>query len=132
MYRLPLVLASVAVPVLAACGGDDRKDIEQTVRDFVRATDQRDADAFCDELVTQEFLEQTTGAVGDGAKEACRQQLTAVTGLRLKLVRIGRTEIDGDRAVVRAVLEAQGRRQDRLLRLKREDGDWKLAGGRGG
>jgi hypothetical protein len=129
--RLPLVLATVAVLLFAACGGDDREEIEQTVRDFVRATDQRDADAFCDELVTQEFLEQSTGATGDKAKEACKQQLTAVTGLRVKLVRIRKTEIDDDRAEVSVVLETQGRRQARLLRLKREDGDWKLAGGRG-
>jgi hypothetical protein len=29
------------------------------------------------------------------------------------------------------VLETQGRRDVRLLRLRQEDGDWKLAGGRG-
>ncbi|HEY6775953.1 MAG TPA: hypothetical protein VI122_05535 [Thermoleophilaceae bacterium] len=131
MTRLPLVLATIAVLLLAACGGDDRKDVEQTVRDFVRATDQRDADMFCDELVTQEFLEQSTGATGDRAKDACKEQLTAVTGLRVKLVRIRRIEIDDDRARASVVLETQGRRQARLLRLKREDGDWKLAGGGG-
>ena len=131
MSRLPLVLAIAAALLLAACGGDDRDDVEQTVRDFVRATDQRDADVFCDELVTQEFLEQSTGATGDRAKDACKQQLTAVTGLRVKLVRIRKIEIDDDRAKVSVVLETQGRRQPRLLRLKREDGDWKLAGGRG-
>jgi predicted lipid-binding transport protein (Tim44 family) len=129
--RLPLVLATVAAFLIAACGGDDRKDVEQTVRDFVRATDHRDADAFCDELVTQEFLEQSTGATGDRAKDACKQQLRAVTGLRVKLVRIRTIDIDEDRATVTAVLQTQGRRQPRLLRLKREDGDWKLAGGRG-
>jgi len=129
--RLPLVLVTIAVLLLAACGGDDRKDVEQTVRDFVRATDQRDADMFCDELVTQEFLEQSTGATGDRAKDACKEQLTAVTGLRVKLVRIRRIEIDDDRARASVVLETQGRRQARLLRLKREDGDWKLAGGGG-
>lgn len=131
MTRLPLVLVTIAVLLLAACGGDDRKDVEQTVRDFVRATDQRDADMFCDELVTQEFLEQSTGATGDRAKDACKQQLTAVTGLRVKLVRIRKIEIDDDRARASVVLETQGRRQARLLRLKREDGDWKLAGGGG-
>ena len=131
MARLPLLLATVAVLLVAACGSDDKEDVEQTVRDFVQATDQRDADTFCDELVTQEFLEQSTGATGDQAKDACKQQLAAVTGLRVELVRIRKIEIDGDRARVTVVLETQGRRQARLLRLKREDGDWKLAGGRG-
>jgi Domain of unknown function (DUF4878) len=130
--RLPLVLAVAAVLLPVACGGDDREKVEQTVRDFVRATDRRDADQFCDELVTQEFLEQSTGATGDQARDACKQQLKAVTGLRIELVRIREIEIDGDRAEVTAVLKTQGRRDVRLLRLTQEDGDWKLAGGRGG
>jgi predicted lipid-binding transport protein (Tim44 family) len=127
--RIALICLLVAV---AGCGGgDDKSDAEQTVRDFVQATKDRDADKFCDELVTQEFLEQSTGATGDRAKDACKQQLTAVAGLRVKLARIRQIEIDDDRAKVSVVLETQGRRQARLLRLKREDGDWKLAGGRG-
>ena len=131
MSRLAPVLAAVTALLLAACGGDDTEEVEQTVRDFVRATDERDVDTFCDELVTQEFLEQSTGATGEKAGEACKQQLRAVTGLRLELVRIRKIEIDGDRAAVTAVLETQGRRDVRLLRLRQEDGDWKLAGGRG-
>jgi hypothetical protein len=129
--RLAPVLAAAAALLLGACGGDDREEVEQTVRDFVRATDERDVDTFCDELVTQEFLEQSTGATGEKAGDACKQQLRAVTGLRLELVRIRKIEIDGDRAAVTAVLETQGRRDVRLLRLRQEDGDWKLAGGRG-
>jgi hypothetical protein len=129
--RLAPVLAAATALLLAACGGDDREEVEQTVRDFVRATDQRDVDTFCDELVTQEFLEESTGATGEKAGDACKQQLRAVAGLRIELVRVSKTEIDGDRAVVTAVLETQGRRDVRLLRLREEDGDWKLAGGRG-
>jgi hypothetical protein len=127
----PPVLAIAAALLLAGCGGNDREDIKQTVRDFVQATDARDADKFCSDLVTQEFLEQTTGATGDKAMEACRQQLSAVTGLRIRLVRIGGIEIDGERATARVLLETQGRRDVRLLRLRKEDGDWRLAGGRG-
>jgi hypothetical protein len=127
----PPVLAIAAALLLAGCGGNDREDIKQTVRDFVQATDARDADKFCGDLVTQEFLEQTTGATGDKAMEACRQQLSAVTGLRIRLVRIGGIEIDGERATARVLLETQGRRDVRLLRLRKEDGDWRLAGGRG-
>jgi Domain of unknown function (DUF4878) len=132
MSRLPLVLAAAAAALLlAGCGGDDREEVEQTVRDFVRATDQRDADTFCGELVSQEYLEQSTGTSGDGAEDACKEQLRAITGLRIELVRIRKTEIDGDQAVVTAVLKTQGRRDVRQLRLSKEGGDWKLAGGRG-
>jgi hypothetical protein len=132
MSRLPLVLVAAAVALLlAGCGGDDREEVEQTVRDFVRATDHRDVDTFCGELVSEEYLEQSTGTTGNKAKDACKDQLRAITGLRIALVRIRKTEIDGDRATVTAVLKTQGRRDVRQLRLSKEGGDWKLAGGRG-
>ncbi len=50
------------------------------MRDFVNATNERDADAFCDELFTQEFLESTTGASGDKAQDECRRQMKASAG----------------------------------------------------
>jgi hypothetical protein len=128
----PLVRRIALICLLAAvsgCGGDDKKDAEQTVRDFVQATRERDADKFCDELVTQEFLEQTIGATGDQAKESCKREFRNLSGLRVKLVRIVKTELDGDRANVTAVLDRQGQRIRQELRMKKEDGDWKLAGG---
>jgi hypothetical protein len=114
---------------LAACGGDDKKEVEQTVREFVKATDSRDADKFCGDLVSQEFLEQSTGAKGDSAQEACRSQLKSLKGIKVRLERIESTKVDGDNATVRTVLSTQGQRQDQVLRLRKEDGDWKLAGG---
>ena len=98
------------------------------MRDFVTATRERDADAFCDELVTREFLEQSIGTTGDKAVESCKREFKALTGVRLRLVRIVNTKIDGDTARVRAVLARQGQRIDQTLSLKKEDGDWKLAG----
>jgi Domain of unknown function (DUF4878) len=119
--------------MLAGCGGgDDREQVEQTVRDFVRATNERDAEAFCEDLVTQEFLEQSTGATGDNAKESCREQFSRLRGLRFDLVRITKTEIEDDTARVEAVLRTQGQVQDQVLRLEKEDGDWRLAGNPGG
>jgi len=132
VFRLALAIVVAGALSLAACGDDDdTEQVKQTVRQFVRATDEHDAGSFCGELVTQEFLEQSTGAVGDQAEDACKQQLTAVAGLRLRLVQIKGAEVDGDRARVTAVLETQGEREVRLLRLRKEDGDWKLAGGSG-
>jgi ketosteroid isomerase-like protein len=117
------------IALLAGCGGrDDKEEAEQTVRDFVTATRERDADAFCHELVTQEFLEQAIGATGDKATESCKREFRALTGIRVRLVRIAKTEVDGDTARVTAVLERQGQRLNQRLRLKKEDGDWKLAG----
>ena len=56
--------------LLAGCGGDDKKDAEQTVRDFVTALRERDADTFCEDLVTDEFLGQFSGATGDKARRS--------------------------------------------------------------
>ena len=124
--RVALICLLVAV---SGCGGgDDKEEAEQTVRDFVQATRERDADRFCDELVTQEFLEQTIGATGDKAKESCKREFRNLRGLRVTLVRIVTTEVDGDNATVTAVLDRQDQPIREKLRLKKEDGDWKLAG----
>ena len=52
------------------------------MRDFVEATNERDGDTFCGELVTQEFTEKATGATGDRAEDGLQQQLELTTGLR--------------------------------------------------
>jgi hypothetical protein len=115
--------------LLAGCGGDDKKDAEQTVRDFVTALRERDADTFCDDLVTEEFLGQFSGATGDKARESCKRELKSVTGLQdVRLVKVESTKVDGNEAAVTAVIERQGQRQRQVYRLKKEDGDWKLAG----
>jgi hypothetical protein len=128
---LPALFAVSALAlVLATCGGDDDKEeIEQTVRDFVSATNDRDGDTFCGEIVTQEFLEQSTGAKGDEAEDECKRQLESIEGLDVKLVEITKTEVDDDTATVRAVIEAQGDAKPQTLRLEKEDGEWKLTGG---
>lgn len=119
---------------MSGCGGEDGPESspQQTVRDFVEATNKRDAQRFCDELVTQPYLERSTGVKGEAARKACRTDFKALRGLRLKLVKIRATKIDGDRARVRVELEANGVKQVQLLRLREVDGRWKLAGGSGG
>jgi ketosteroid isomerase-like protein len=115
--------------LLAGCGGDDKKDAEQTVRDFVTALRERDADTFCDDLVTKEFLGQFSGATGDKAKESCKRELKSLTGLeKVRLVKVEGVKVSGDEATVTAVIERQGQRQRQVYRLKKEDGDWKLSG----
>jgi hypothetical protein len=123
------LLTAVAALALAACGSDDEEDLEQTVRDFVSASSEPDPEAFCGEMVTQEFLEQATGATGDRADDECRRQLEEAPGVDAELVEIRSTEIDGEEARVRAVIRAQGRSSTQTLRLEKEDGEWKLAGG---
>ena len=128
MARIVPIVCLAAL--LSGCGGggDDKEDAEQAVRDFVTATREKDSDAFCDELVTQEFLEQATGATGDQATQSCKREFDSLTGVNVRVVRIVRTEVNEDTARVTAVLARGEEELRQTLRLKKEDGDWKLAG----
>jgi hypothetical protein len=134
-------VARLAVPVclialLAGCGGgdggDDKQEAEQTVRDFVKAVNTHDADAYCDELITKEFREKTTFATGDKASESCKREFLALKGLHLRLERIVQTKIDGDRATITVRIGRLGSVAKQQIRLDKDGGDWKIAGGAGG
>ncbi len=123
---VPFVVLALLV---GACGGADEADPQQVVRDFVKATNARDGDRLCGDLLTQEYLEKATGATGDRAEAACERELALITGLRLRLVSIGDAKIDGNGATVRATISRGGQRTRQVFRLAKEDGSWKLLGG---
>jgi hypothetical protein len=127
---LPLLLLA-----LVGCGGDgddDPAEVRQTVRDFVQATNKLDGQKLCGDLLTQDYKEKATGATGDRADDACKQQLDVTARLHLKLISVGKPKIDGDNATVRVVMDTDGVQTPRLFRLEREDGRWKLSDGSGG
>ena len=128
MARIALVLA-LGVALSACGGGDDSKDAQQAVRDFVQATNTRDGDRLCGDLLSQDYMEKATGASGDKAEDACKDQLKLIKGLKLRLVSIGATTVDGDKATVRATIATGGQRANRRFQLAKEGGDWKLVGG---
>jgi hypothetical protein len=127
--RLALLIAACALLVGACGGGDDSAEVKQTVRDFVTATNARDGDKLCDDLLTQDYLEKATGATGGEARKACKQQLSLITGLKLRLIELGAPKIDGDSATVRATIATGSQQTPRSFHLQKEDGDWKLASG---
>jgi ketosteroid isomerase-like protein len=124
-----LVALTCLLAFVAGCGGDDKEDAEQTVRDFVKAVNERDADAYCDELITEEFLEKSTFAKGDRASESCKREFKAIKGLHIELVRIVSTTVHGDKATVVAVMRRPGGQIRQRLQLEKDGGDWKLSGG---
>jgi hypothetical protein len=128
---LPLVFA-LAAAGFAGCGGNDKDEVESTVRDFIKATNDRDADKWCGELVTKDFIEQATGATGDDAKDACKQQLKSLKRPELRLISIDRVKVDGDKAAATAALDTQGQRAPQTFRLEKQDGDWRITTGSGG
>jgi hypothetical protein len=128
--------AAAAILVLAlalgSCGGgggNGEEQARQVVRDFVTATNDHDGDRLCGKLLSDEYVKTATGATGDEGRAACKRQLDLLTGLKLKLVGIGRVTVNGDRATVHATLVAAGVRSGRVFDLKQEDGGWKLASG---
>jgi hypothetical protein len=127
--RFLIGLLASLVLVLPACGGNDEGEVKQTVREFVKATSERDADKWCGKLVTHEFLEQATGATGSKAEEACRQQFMAGKAPDIRLSKIGKPTIKGDKATVITTLDEQGQPRPQVFRLKKEDGDWRITSG---
>lgn len=126
--RAAATAACLALAALSGCGGgNDKEDAEQVVRDIADATSDSDGGKFCD-LVTDQFLEQSTGAKGDKAKDACKKQVDSLRNQNVKVNKITKTEVDGDKATVTAELESQGRKRPQVFNLKKEDGDFKLAG----
>ncbi len=132
MNRLhtPALAACAALLGFAGCGGgSDKEDVEEVVREVTQATSESDGEKFCG-LLTEQLLEQSTGAEGDKAEDACRKQIDARKKSSLKVTKITKTEIDGDRAEVTAELEMSGRRRPQVFHLKKEDGDFKLTAAR--
>jgi len=129
MARLACVALLLTLALSACGGGDDGDYAKQAVRDFVQATNDRDGDRLCGDLLSQEYMEKATGASGDHAQDACKQQLSLIKGLKLRLVAVGDARVDGDSATVRATIVTGGQRQSRSFQLAKEDGSWKLVGG---
>src|SRR3712207_3329861 len=94
--RPPRLVVTIVACALAAggCGGDDKGDVEQVVRDFAKATSERDGDTLCNDLVTQEFVEQVTLARGDAAKDACSKVIEQSKAAGFSIESIEKTVIE--------------------------------------
>lgn len=111
--RLPLIIA-VAV-LLAGCGAEPKP--EKIARDYVASTNPDKCD-----YVDLEFLERLTERRGKAARRACRD---ATMRFRPPQdVKVGRSEVKGNRAEVELVASGQ----DITVRLERREDRWLVSG----
>jgi len=121
---------SATLALAAGCGGgDEPNDARQVVREFVTAVNERDGEAFCNEITTREYVEKVTAATGDGAVKQCERQISRISQPELRVVRLDRAKADGDRVTVSARLEQEGEVQRQVFHLVEEDGEFRLTSG---
>ena len=128
MARPRILLAVLAACAVAGagCGGDDKSDVEQVVKDFAKAATERDGEKLCNDLVTQEFVEQVTLAKGDKARDACVKVIEESKAEGFTIKQIERTVIDGDQAKVTTQIDRGGQEYEQVFQLEKEDGDFRL------
>ena len=120
-------MATTVVKLGSRIVADDAEDVRQALRDFVQATNARDGDELCGELLTQEYLEKYTGATGDDARDQCRELLDATQeGLSIELVEVKRVRVDGDRARVTTTVRTNSGETEQTYTLVKQDGDFRV------
>jgi hypothetical protein len=118
------VAAVVVVLVLKPGGGDDSKDVRETLDRFAQATREKDYQTLCDELFAT-ALAETIRSVGLPCEVAVRTGLENRENPQLRVIGI---EVNGDQAFARTRSSAVGEKPAlETLRLVREDGSWRLA-----
>ena len=122
-----LAATALAILGLGACGGgSDEEKAEGTVKDIAKATSDANGGNFCG-LITKQLQEQLTGSKGDKAKDACEKLVDSQKSRKVKVTKITKTEIKGDKATVTAELESQGQKRPQVFELQKEDGEFRLA-----
>jgi len=125
--RLAAAALLVAALCLTGCGGNPQQQARKAVRDFVKATNDRDGHQYCDKLVTKAFVEDATGATGKDARDVCKRQLNLQRVPKIHLVDIESIKVHGDRARVTALLESGGESHPQVLLLRKQGGNWRIA-----
>lgn len=116
-----VILLVLALPIVLRFGGpSSTAKIEQTIGTVATRTDP----ASCDELMTDRYLEQTTGEEMPYADDVCRSNVGRGVADAIEVSEIA---VDGSRAT--ALVANTGGTLDGsevVVRLVEEGGDWKL------
>ena len=112
--------------LVTGCGGGDEQEVQDAVRDFAGAIEDRDYGKACDRVTEQ--VRETLGnsATGGAGCEKVFQQANQAGGLEglptdADELEFEKTEVRGDSATVTIKGDSTG---DTTLR--KEDGEWKL------
>lgn len=127
LRRLPAAAALMAaVLLLPACGGSDEEDVQDAVRDFASAIEEKDYGKACDGVTEQVRLAFGNAATGGAGCEKVFQQANEAGGLEglptnADDLEFEKVAVRGDSATVKIEGDDTG---DTTLR--KEDGEWKL------
>ena len=120
------VAVLLAAAVLAACGGgpSDDQQVRQTLRDFVKATADKDYKLICDQLLAPRLVDQVK-EIGLPCEKALQRGLGDVRDPRLT---IGRVTVDGARASAQIRTSAAGQQpSEDTVELTKVDGRWRVS-----
>ena len=120
---LPFALLALVLGLVACGGGESDEDkIAEVLETSVTSADPAD----CEELATQEFLEQTELEEGTAAVESCEESAED-TSDDPDSVEVSAVEIDGSSASANVAFSGSSfDGQTLTVDLVEEDGDWKL------
>lgn len=109
----------------AGCGGGDGDSDEDGVRGTIEQAFISEEPVVCD-LLTRDLLEESTGATGPEARQACRVQVRR--GEPADAVEIGEVTIEEGTADVSFTAVGGNADGDRIqANLVDEDGEWRIA-----
>jgi hypothetical protein len=120
------VAALLAAALLAGCGGgpSDDQQVRQTLRDFVKATADKDYKLICDQLLAPRLVDQVK-AIGLPCEKALQRGLGDVRDPRLT---IGKVTVDGDRASAQIRTSAAGQPPSAdKVELSKVGGRWRVS-----
>ena len=114
-------LAALSLVAFAGCGGGGPED---TIKDYLDAAADGDADKACD-LVTDDFVDEELGGDCEEAIEQAGDELDDEQKDKIRDAEISDVEEDGDKATAKLEIEDQ---EDDEVELEKVDGDWKISG----
>jgi hypothetical protein len=120
------VAALLAAALLAGCGGgpSDDQQVRQTLRDFVKATSDKNYKLICDQLLAPRLVDQVK-AIGLPCEKALQRGLGDVRDPHLT---IGKVTVDGDRASAQIRTSAAGQQPSSdTVELTKVGGRWRVS-----